>query len=417
MPSSRAARRLKALQDLAGEGVIPADYKVPCLVEEPDEAIETSLLENTVRSAMCAADEFVAMAALIDSGQSVETVAIRFGVSEKHVKQRLRLGKLAPELLDEFRRQAIAIDAVMAFTLSADHAAQLAVWRQVKGQPYNMAQAVRRLLTQAAIPVDSRLGAFVGVAAYEAAGGAVTRDLFSADDDGSFMDDAALVQRLAIEKLEAKAEQLRPAWAWTKAVLDPDYGFAAQYERVHPAPAGLPPEIADELERIEQRFGEIEELADGGWTDELAAEAGRLEERQAELAQMAEELQVYADEDRAIAGCIVTIDHDGHFQLHKGLVDRATVRRDAPGAGKSRVQQREQAAGDAADGDEPPESATDAGALAPEAEREDCGFSQVLADDLTAHRLQITKAHLAADFGVAFDLALYSLCLDVLGSG
>jgi hypothetical protein len=40
--------------------------------------------------------------------------------------------------------------------------------------------------------------------------------------------------------------------------------------------------------------------------------------------------------------------------------------------------------------------------------RKDCGFSQVLVDDLKAHRLQITRAHLAGDFGVAFDLALYS---------
>jgi hypothetical protein len=30
-----------------------------------------------------------------------------------------------------------------------------------------------------------------------------------------------------------------------------------------------------------------------------------------------------------------------------------------------------------------------------------------------AHRLQITRPHLAGDFGVAFDLALYSLCIDL----
>ena len=37
-----------------------------------------------------------------------------------------------------------------------------------------------------------------------------------------------------------------------------------------------------------------------------------------------------------------------------------------------------------------------------------------MVDDLKAHRLQITRAHLAADFGVAFDLALYSLSVDLL---
>jgi ParB family chromosome partitioning protein len=37
----------------------------------------------------------------------------------------------------------------------------------------------------------------------------------------------------------------------------------------------------------------------------------------------------------------------------------------------------------------------------------------LLVDDLKAHRLQITRAHLAADFGVTFDLALYALCVDL----
>ena len=36
-----------------------------------------------------------------------------------------------------------------------------------------------------------------------------------------------------------------------------------------------------------------------------------------------------------------------------------------------------------------------------------------LVDDLKAHRLQITRAHLATDFGVAFDLALYTMCVDL----
>src|SRR5207244_5541465 len=99
------------------------------------------------------------------------------------------------------------------------------------------------------------------------------RDLFSGDDDG-FMDDAALVRRLAIEKLEAKAAELRPQWAWTKAVLDPEYGFMAQYARLRPQPAEVPAELPAEIERIEQRLGEPEELSEDEFTEELMAEAG-----------------------------------------------------------------------------------------------------------------------------------------------
>jgi ParB family chromosome partitioning protein len=227
-----------------------SDYKVPCLIEQPEEAVETSLMENTIRAAMHPADEFVAMAGLIDAGHPIDAVATRFGVSERHVRQRLRLGKLTPELLDQFRAGEISLEVITAFTLGADHAAQLAVWRQVKDNSYIQPYTVRRLLTQTAVPLDSQLGTFVGAASYEAAGGTATRELFSGDEEG-FMDDAALVRRLAIEKLEQKAAELRPQWAWTKAVLDPEYGFMAQYARVRPQPAELPPEIAEEIERID----------------------------------------------------------------------------------------------------------------------------------------------------------------------
>ena len=50
-------RRLKILQKLAAEGVIDADYPVPCKIESADDARETSLVENTIRAAMHPADE------------------------------------------------------------------------------------------------------------------------------------------------------------------------------------------------------------------------------------------------------------------------------------------------------------------------------------------------------------------------
>jgi ParB family chromosome partitioning protein len=159
-------RRLRILQKLAAEGVIDADTKIPCKVEQPENAVETSLAENTIRAAMHPADEFVAMAALIDGGAGIDAVATRFGTSERHVRQRLRLGKLAPELLDAYRAGEIDLEAVTAFTLGADHAAQRAVWAQLKDHSYISPHSVRRLLTQSAVPLDSDLGLFVGAAAY-----------------------------------------------------------------------------------------------------------------------------------------------------------------------------------------------------------------------------------------------------------
>jgi ParB family transcriptional regulator, chromosome partitioning protein len=407
-------RRLKILQKLAAEGVIDADHPVPCKIEKPADAIESSLAENTIRAAMHPADEFVAMAALIDGGASIDTVATRFGTSERHVKQRLRLGKLAPELLDAYRAGDISLEAVTAFTLGADHAAQLAVWRQLKDNSYIQPYTVKRLLTESAVPLDADLAMFVGAEAYEAAGGTITRDLFSGDDDG-FMDDAALVRRLAIEKLEAKAAELQPQWAWTKAALHPEYGFLAQYARVRPQPAEVPAELAAEIEHIDQRLGELEAIGEDDFTDELMAEAAQLEQRRTEIYETIDGLAVYSAKDRARAGCIVTIGDDGEFCLYQGLVERTA--RGTPAAGDVDGQDEDDAdetfTPSSHDEDDDPGSRPSS-AGAEQALRKECGFSQLLVDDLKAHRLQITRAHLAVDFGVAFDLALYALCIDLL---
>ena len=223
------------------------------------------------------------------------------------------------------------------------------------------------------------------------------------------------MRRLAIEKLEKKAAELRPQWAWTKAVLDPEYGSIAQYGRVRPQPAELPPEIAAEIESIEQRLGELEETAEDEWTEELMQEAAQLEERRDQLGETAESLAVYAEKDRARAGCIVTIGDDGDFHLYEGLVERSASRGGAAAhAGGTSEDDGDEAPASAPSEDEDDDpSPRPSSASAEQAVRKECGFSQMLVDDLKAHRLQIARAHLAGDFGVAFDLALYSLCVDL----
>ena len=226
------------------------------------------------------------------------------------------------------------------------------------------------------------------------------------------MDDAALVRRLAIEKLEAKAAELRPRWAWTRAVLDLEYGELVQYGRVRPRPAEIPADLAAEIERIEQRLGELEDVGEDEFTEELAAEVAQLEQRRTEIDDIIDGLAVYAEEDHARAGCIVTIGTDGEFCLHQGLVKRPGVR-DPSGAGDCDGE-----AQDDREASMPPEAGDQyhrpAVRLTAEQKlRKECGFSQILVDDLKAHRLQITRAYLAGNFEAAFDLALYAVCTDL----
>ena len=131
-------------------------------------------------------------------------------------------------------------------------------------------------------------------------------------------------------------------------------------------------------------------------------EAARLEERRDELAESVEDLAVYSEKDRAVAGVIVTIGDDGEFRLHEGLVERSAT--DTGDIGDD-----ETVGFEARRDDEISRSSPNA----EQALRKECGFSQLLVDDLKAYRLQITRAHLAGDFDVAFDLALYALSVDL----
>ena len=54
---------------------------------------------------------------------------------------------------------------------------------------------------------SDRRALFVGLDAYEAAGGVVMRDLFQ-HDDGGWLEDVALLDRLVAEKLKAEAETI-----------------------------------------------------------------------------------------------------------------------------------------------------------------------------------------------------------------
>ena len=397
-------RRLAALKALQAEGKLPADCVVPCFIRT-ENAAELSLAENIVRHAMHPADQFEAFAALVDAGEPVPAIAIRFGVSEKLVRQRLKLGKVAPKLLAAYRAEEMDLETLTAFTLSDNHRRQLAVWKQVKNEHYGVSHhTVRRLLTEKSIAAASKLGRFVGAEAYEQAGGNVTRDLFSERDDGYF-DDVKLVHKLALKKLETKAKELEATWKWAKPLLEPDYGFTAEFARVYPQPLDVPVEVTEELERLDRRENELMNLDEDDWTEALEAEADRIATRREELQELVQAHTAYSDEDRKRAGCVVTIGHDGDFQVYEGLIPR------------------DEASGDGDDGagDEPDETPSDWPAEAPlsgeQAVRKANGFSQVLIDDLKAHRLQITKAHLADDFETAFDVALYSLCIDILHLG
>ena len=257
-------RRLMVLQDLASEGKLEPDHPVACLVHDGDPQ-EVSLAENVVRLSMHALDQFEAFAALADQGLSVVEIASRFGNTETLVRQRLRLGRVAPEIRETYRADDITLDTLTAFAVTEDHGQQLAVWEQVKDDYINTYQ-VRRLLTDEKIAATSKFVRFIGQDAYDAAGGTSTRDLFSEAEGTIYLDDRALVLRLAQEKLSAAAEalQAKEGWKWVQAMPEIPWEVMHKCRNVYPERIDPTPEQEAELNRLREHLEAYDEAMASG---------------------------------------------------------------------------------------------------------------------------------------------------------
>ncbi len=429
-------RRLKAMQALAGDGALDADHPVPCLVKGEGVAPgEISLAENVVRIAMHPADQVVAFTKLADAGQSVSSIAARFGLSERLVEQRLRLGNAAPELLDAYRADAIDLEVLKAFAVTSDRERQLAVWDQVSAQGYRpSAWQVKRLLTEERVPGASAVARFVGVEAYEAAGGAVMRDLFARDDEsGVWFEDPVLLETLAMAKLQAAADELATRWKWATAMVEVSWDDTARCGRIEPEPGVATEEEQAEIAQLEARQAELAELDDGEWTEELVAEAEAIEARLDGIEGAVEARAVFRREDLAMAGCLVTVGHDGTLQVIQGLVkpedmpkpeeagdggETAATNGHDPNAATHGVHTAAHAVHTAGPSVNPSVS----GPMAPPKDREaearkEAGVGIGLADDLRHVRTALVKAHLAGDFEAAFDLLLFQMARAVFTFG
>ena len=271
---------------LAAEGALDEDHPVPCrMIGAIVAAEEVSLAENTVRAAMHPADQVEAFRRLADAGSTAAAIAARFGVSERTVEKRLRLGNAAPVLLEAYRAGEIDLETLMAFAVTTDHARQNAVWETVSQQGYRPgAWQIKRLLTEDRVSATSAIARFVGIEAYEATGGKIDRDLFAEEDErGIWFDDPDLLNKLAMDSLHAAARELETLWKWAEARLDMDWSATAAFGRVHPQPAEPTDGEKAEIERHRIRNDELANMDDDGWTEELVEEAGANEERLDEI--------------------------------------------------------------------------------------------------------------------------------------
>ncbi len=380
-------RRYHALSLLVGRDTIPADMPIAChVLDKEADATEIGLAENTVRVPMHPADQFEAFRELIDKGAGIADIAHRFGVSDLTVTRRLKLGRVSPVILDAYRRGELGLEQVQAFAVSDDRAAQERVYDGM-GFYRSNPNAIRQALTEGEIPATDRRVRFIGLEAYEAAGGVVRRDLFD-DRDAGYILDASLLDRLVREALEAQAEAVRAeGWKWVEARVDFDYGDRAEFERCYPQDVELPEAEAAELERLQSEHDEMSERRYGDDAEDDSESHPDIDAGMKLTLQRIEELQalasVWTEDSKAMAGAVLYLAHDGSLEGERGLIRPEDV----------------------------PDPLPDSGEADPDSEQEAPAPSlpATLIQDLTARKTAAMRAELASQPDVALAAVTHAL--------
>lgn len=322
-------RRLAALKLLAKKRRIVKDWEVPCLLVADASARTVSLTENVQREAMHPADQFEAFAALVAEGRPIEDVAADFAVTPLVVQRRLKLGNVSPRLMMDYRADAVNLDQLMALAITDDHTAQEAAFYDAP-EWQRSPHALRERLTEREIDASHALVRFVGLDAYEAAGGGIRRDLFAEGDAGVYLTDAALLETLVCDKLDGHAAAVRAeGWAWvdaTPAATYADLQAFQQAPRERRNPTKRESERIDKLEEKMQAIGEALDTLDEDdeeKADALQEEGDRMGEQ---LQALEDRLQDYSPNVKAAAGVIVTLDRQGQIVVHRGLMRKAEAR-------------------------------------------------------------------------------------------
>ena len=326
-------RRLAALNLLIANGLLPKDHEVDCRVIEHKEALEISLSENSGREHMHPADLVMAYRNLMDAGLSPDEIAPRFGVSPLTVRRYLKLANVSPALLQLYAEDSMNFDQIAALALTEDHELQERLWHNTPEWQRNGA-TFRRLITETEINLRTNpLAKFIGVEAYEAAGGLIRRDLFGNEGDG-YMQDASLLESLVLEKLNQAVESIKEeGYAWVQVRTQFDYSDLAEFGRIRTIRREPTEEeqarmdaLDAEMEALQPEYETYDEDADesGELYRAIEAKADRI---QGQLDALDESLAVIYPDDLAIVGAIVTVSHDGQLKIERGLIRKEDMKK------------------------------------------------------------------------------------------
>ncbi len=404
-------RRYRALELLVKQKRLAPTAPIPCVIRTEGIAEEDSLAENIQRAPLHPLDQFRAFKALRDKGQSEEEIAAAFFVSGNVVKQRLKLAAVSETLLGLYADDQMTLEQLMAFTVNPDHERQNDSWEAISKSYSREPHHIRRMLTGGAVRASDRRALFVGLEAYQAAGGVILRDLFEADD-GGWLQDSGLLNTLCAEKLEAAADLVRAeGWKWTETAVDLPYGCNFGMREL----VGEKPPLTEEEQAVYDAFkAEQANLEEAHASDdELPEEVDqRLGELEAAIEAIEDRPSRYDADEIARAGVFIALDSRGLLHIQRGFVrpeDELPVELEAGADSNS------------ADGDDASAEATDAADAGDDHsshsstdDDEDDSARPIpdrLMTELTQWRTVALRDALGANPDIAFLAALHALVL------
>ncbi len=364
---------------------------IRCVIDTVNDASEISLDENVTREDLSPADQFERFRELAETrGWGAEEIAARFGVTAHVVRQRMRLGAVSPKLMQVYRDGGLTLEQLMAFAIVDDPARQEQVYENLSWN--KDPSTIRRDLTRMHIAATDRRAIFVGAEAYTEAGGVILRDLFT-EDRGGFYEDAALLDRLVIEKLDEIAESVKAGEGWKWAGVHIDYPHGNGLRRTYPHPVELSQEdeaayaaAQAEYDALTEQYDSADELP-----DDVDQRFGKLE---AEIERIAALRHAYDADEIACGGLFVILSHDGEARIERGFIraedEKPETEDGADGEGGGVVDGiRVNGDGEIIEDGEHDEDGNPVSAL--ETEDEDAGdagkpLSDLLVRDLTSHR-------------------------------
>lgn len=290
--------RLRALLTLPSQEVEVLVY------DDADAAVAAALAENEVRQAMGPVDRFRAFLGLREAGRSEARIARAYATDTAEVARILALKACAPEVLEALAGGRIDLDQARAFTVTRDLGRQVEFLSRVSGTRWHPDSLRRELRAREDEADVLRAIKFVGLEAYEAAGGAVIRDLFGGRN---YIEDHALLFRLRDERLAAAAA-LETARGWSWAIVG---GEPAGARRISPGESGDP--LSEDEDARLQDLEEAEGLAELDLEDRGELEALRA---RAEL----EQSGVWSADQMAVGGLALSLGYGGELVRVEGLV-------------------------------------------------------------------------------------------------